>query len=237
MVGLRLLTLGGLTLSTGSETLTGVTTRRRRLALLALLALARDRGVSRDKVVAYFWPESDAEHARHGLNQLLYFQRHHLGDSGLILGKKTLRLNPSLISTDLWEFEDALANGAGETAVRLYAGPFLDGFFLKEAPEFERWAEDQRRRLEKLCGGAIAALARAAAAVGDRHLALSWWRRAAALDRFDAEAARQVVEASLAVGDRAGALRHVHDHATLLRTELGVDPDPQLMRLIDHMAS
>lgn len=235
MERLRLLMFGGLTLRTGSETTTGASTRRHRLALLALLAVARDRGLHRDKILAYFWPESDAQHARHGLNQLLYFQRHHLDDGGLFLGKKTLRLNPAVITTEVWEFEDALDAGDNEAAVRLYAGAFLDGFFLRQAPEFERWVDEHRRRLEKRCAQAFTALARAAAGMGNQHQALSWWRRAAELNPFDSETARHVIETALALGDRAAALRHAHEHADLLRTELSLDPDPAVMQLIDQV--
>jgi DNA-binding SARP family transcriptional activator len=121
--------------------------------------------------------------------------------------------------------------------VRLYAGPFLDGFFLRDAPEFDRWVEDQRRRLQRRCSEAIIRLARGASATGDHVHALAWWRRAVELDPFDTETVRHLVQASLIVGDRASALRHVHQHADLLRTELGLDPDPNLVRLMDQVRS
>lgn len=235
METLRLLTFGGLTLQVDNGTMTGASTRRHRLALLALLAVARNRGLSRDKIQAFLWPESDAAHAGHGLNQLLYFQRRHLYGGGLFLGRKTLRLNPAVITTDVWEFEDALEAGAHESAVRLYNGPFLDGFFLRGAPDFERWVEDQRTRLRRRCAEAITTLAKAAAAEGDPRRALTWWRRAAELDPFDGENVRQLVAASLAVGDRAAALGAAQQYAALLRTELGIGPDPEVMRLIDQV--
>ena len=72
---LRLCTFGGLTLSRGTEDLTGAITQRRRLAILAILAVAGRQGLSRDKLQAYLWPESDADRARHVLNQLIYAQR------------------------------------------------------------------------------------------------------------------------------------------------------------------
>jgi DNA-binding SARP family transcriptional activator len=233
----RLLTFGGLTLQTGSATMTGASTRRHRLAVLALLAVARNRGLSRDKLQAYLWPESDAEHARHGLNQLLYFQRRHLNGGGLYLGRKTLRLNPAVITSDVWEFEDALDAGAYESAIRLYAGPFLDGFFVRGVPDFEQWIEDQRRRFQQRCVEAVTTLARSAAAAGDHCRALVWWRRAAELNPFDAETVRQMVAASLAIGDRATAIGAAHQYADLLRTELGIAPDPEVMRLVDQMRS
>src|SRR6478752_5815519 len=90
---LRLNTFGGLTLTRGTEDLTGAATQRRRLALLVLLAVAGPVGMSRDKLLAYLWPESDVERARHVLNQLLYAQRRQAGSPSLFAGQKTLRLD------------------------------------------------------------------------------------------------------------------------------------------------
>src|SRR4030095_151222 len=129
---LRLCTLGGLTLLVDGTAVTGVMTQRRQLALLALLAVARDTGMSRDKILSYLWPEKDAEGARHILNQQLYAQRR-MANEALFVGRKTLRLTPALFETDLWTFEDALRAGQLEAAVEQYKGAFLDGFFLREA--------------------------------------------------------------------------------------------------------
>jgi serine/threonine-protein kinase len=234
---LRLVTLGGLTIQAGGVAMTGASTRRQRLAMFALLALVRDRGMSRDKLLGYLWPESEARRARHGLDQLLYYQRRYLDGGGLFTGRKTLRLNPTVITVDVWEFEDALDAGALESAVRLYAGPFLDGFFLRGAPEFDRWVEEQRARLRRRCADATVSLARIAAAADDPLRAVGWWRRAVEFDPFDTTVVRHLVEASLAVGDRAGALRHAGHHADLLRTELGIEADPGLERLIERAPS
>ena len=52
--------------------LTGAATQRRKLALLVLLASAGERGVSRERLLTYLWPESDSARARKSLAQLLY---------------------------------------------------------------------------------------------------------------------------------------------------------------------
>jgi DNA-binding SARP family transcriptional activator len=234
---LRLTTLGGLTLGVEDGLVSGAITQRRRLALLALLAVARRRGLSRDKVMAYLWPESDAEHARHALNQQLYLQRKLLAGQELFLGGKTLRLNPQTIRTDVGEFEDALDQGALEAAVAVYAGPFLDGFFLRDAPEFERWADAQRHRLARRLSATHVALASAAAARGDQAGSAEWWRRAAEVDPLDAQIALDVVQALAAAGNAAGALRHAQQHTERLRSELGLAPDPRLARFVDQLRS
>jgi DNA-binding SARP family transcriptional activator len=232
MEQLRLLTFGGLNLQVGGATTTGSVTQRRRLALLALLTVAGDRGLNRDKVQAYLWPESDTERARHGLNQMVYFQRRHLDSGDLFLGKKTLRLNKAVISSDVWDFENALDTGAHEVAVRFYTGAFLDGFFLRDAPGFERWVDEHRRRLADRCAQAFTLLA---AAAGTKHQAVEWWRRAAALNPYSTDTVLRLADAWVAIGDRAAAVRCAQQHADLLRTELGLPPDPKVVSMIEQL--
>jgi len=234
---LRLQTFGGLSLSRGTENLTGAVTQRRRLALLALLAVAGDIGVSRDKLLAYLWPEASAERARHVLNQLLYAQRRQVGDESLFLGRKTLRLNPAAIQTDVAAFERSLDDGALESGVALYRGPFLDGFFLKDAPEFERWSETHRARLARRATDAFAELARRAAGRGDQSGSVEWWRRSLELDPFDTQRTLSLVEALAAAGDRAGALLTARRHEELLQRELGVAPDARFLEAVRRLGS
>jgi DNA-binding SARP family transcriptional activator len=232
---LQLRTFGGLTLSRGEEDLTGAATQRRRLAILALLAVTRQVGLSRDKLVAFLWPESDAERARHVLNQLLYAQRRQFGAEGLFLGRKTLRLNPAVIWTDVAAFEQALDSGAVQEAIALYRGPFLDGFFLKDAPEFEQWAESQRERLARRMSAALATLGQQATIAGDHRMAVNWWRRAGEIDPYDSTAVIALVRSLAALGDRAGALRAARRHEELLQKELGVTPDASFTESIRRL--
>jgi DNA-binding SARP family transcriptional activator len=232
---LQLRTFGGLTLARGSEDLTGAVTQRRRLALLVLLAVAGSTGMSRDKLLAYLWPESDSERARHVLNQLLYAQRRQVGGTtgeDLFLGRKTLRLNPAVIATDVGAFEAALSADDPTRAAEAYAGPFLDGFFVKDAPEFERWVDDQRERFARRAGEAMMAAARRADAAGDARGAMSWWRRAGATDPYDARLALGLLEALMRAGDRPGALREATRYEARLRQELGVAPDAAFQRAV-----
>jgi DNA-binding SARP family transcriptional activator len=232
---LQLRTFGGLALARGEEDLTGAATQRRRLAILALLAVARQAGLSRDKLVAYLWPESDAERARHVLNQLLYAQRRQFGEEGLFLGRKTLRLNPAVIWTDVAGFEQALDGGAIQEGITLYRGPFLDGFFLKDAPEFERWTVSQRERLARRMSSALATLAQRAASAGDHRMAANWWRRAGEIDPYDSTTALALAQSLAATGDRAGALLVARRHEELLQHELGVTPDQSFTEAIRRL--
>ncbi|HEU4523966.1 MAG TPA: winged helix-turn-helix domain-containing protein, partial [Gemmatimonadales bacterium] len=151
---LRLQTLGGLSIQADDRT-SLATIQRRRLALLALLARCGDRAITRDKILGYLWPESEPEKARNVLAQALYALRRDLGAEQLFLGTTELRLNPEVLTSDAAEFEAALGGGQLERAVGLYRGPFLDGFYINEAPEFERWVENQRADLAQAFVGTL----------------------------------------------------------------------------------
>ena len=118
-VMLRLEMFGGLGLTGDDGTL--VVTQRRRLALLALVAVGREHGMSRDKLIAYLWPESPIESARHSLEQLLYGLRRELGES-VFLDGNPLRLNADVVLSDVQTLAQAIERGALEHAASVYRG-------------------------------------------------------------------------------------------------------------------
>src|SRR5881409_1741418 len=122
---LHLKAFGGLSVEVDGSPVTGAAAQRKTLALLALLA-ATKHGISRDKLVAYLWPESDAAHGRNLLRQACYALRRDLHAPDLVLGTTELRLNPAVISSDVRRFEDAMERADNAAAVALYDGSFLD---------------------------------------------------------------------------------------------------------------
>src|SRR5919108_1395815 len=162
-----------------------------------VLALRRE-GMSRDKVVAYLWPESDIHRARNSLKQVLFSIRRNLGHDVLVASGGMLRLNPSSIEVDVWQFEDALARGRDETAVALYRGPFLDGFYASGLAEFQWRVEAERERLARQYGDALRTLARRAEAAGDWAAAVSWYRTLAAAEPLCPANALMLIQAPVA---------------------------------------
>jgi eukaryotic-like serine/threonine-protein kinase len=231
----RIQTLGGLAVFDGSRPLGGNAQQPRRLALLAVLARAGDRGVSRDRLAGLLWGDIEEDRARRNLNQALYAIRQDLGSEEAILGTRDLRLNPELVEVDVVAFEAAGASGALEQAARLYAGPFLGDFHLAGVRDFARWAEDERARLAAEYRGILEAVAAGAARSGDSAGAVLWWRRLAALDPADAGAAQGLMRALAAVGDTPGALRHAEIFAAVRQEELELPPDPEVQALAEKI--
>ncbi len=233
----KLRTFGSLTLLGGPAEEALAVSRRKPLALLALLAGASELGVSRDKIAAFLWPEGEPERARGVLKQTLYSLRQELGEPDLILGSAELRLNPALIDVDLWRFELAVTENRPAEAAALYHGPFLDGFHLNDAPDFERWVDNQRDRLGRRFAAQIEILALEAMGRNDPRAAAEWWLRLTELDPYDARAVSGLLHACLGAGDRPRAIRYAERHMALLRKELEITPDPEIRRLVEHAKS
>jgi TolB-like protein/DNA-binding SARP family transcriptional activator/Tfp pilus assembly protein PilF len=234
----RIRLFGGLRVEAAGVPLAGRAGQKKRVALLALLAGAPGRSLTRDKLVGYLWPESDTEGARHLLASTLYELRRAIAeDVVLAVPGDELRLNAGRIGCDLWEFGEALERNARDRAVALYAGPFLDGFFLSDAPEFERWAESERDRLARHYANALEALVAQAEAVGDTGAVAEWCRRLAAHDLYSSRVALRLMRALAAAGDPAGAIQHARAHERLLHAELGIAPDPQVSALAEELRS
>lgn len=215
----------------------GAAAQRKSLALVALLAVAGRRGLSRDKILAWLWPETPTDKATHRLAQLLYSLRRDLGTEELFLGSTDLRLNPAVVASDLAEFTAALESGDFPRAVAAYGGPFLDGFYLSDAPDFEHWVEEERAGFAQRQSAAVEALARDAAARGDVVAAAGWWRQLSQVEPFNARVAICYVEALCAAGDRPSALRFVRAYETLLRQQFDTEPDPAVVAAVERLRS
>ncbi|HMI42912.1 MAG TPA: BTAD domain-containing putative transcriptional regulator, partial [Gemmatimonadaceae bacterium] len=223
----RLETFGKLALSGGASST--LSHQRRRLALLALLAASGERGLSRDQLLAYLWPESAAGNARHSLEQLLHALRRVLGES-VFSGTNPVSLDSGVVASDVDEFERALTRGALADAVALYHGPFLQGFYLDDAPEFERWTSAERAHLATRYSEALVRLAGDAEAAADHSAAVRWRRLQVEADPISSRSALALMRALVAAGDQTAALQHARVYEELVRQELESEPDPSISK-------
>lgn len=232
---LRLKLFGVPVLEREDEPVTGRAAHRHRLALLALLALAPSTRLSRDKLIALLWPDSGADRGRNLLKVSTYVLRSELGEDVLLSVGDDVCLNTARVAVDALEFEAALAVDDQATAVALYRGPLLDGFFLSGSPDFEQWVDRERDRLAGGYRRALELLAEAAETAGDLARAVDLWKARAAHDPYDSRVALRLMTTLAASGNRAGALQHATVHARLLEAEYAVAPPPEVAAFAERM--
>lgn len=202
-----------------------VLSQPKRIALLSVLAADPGGSVSRDRLVEILWRESDTESGRHALNQALYFLRRSLGKRALLTDEgNRVRISPEHLRSDVHDFRARIAEGDLDGALDLYHGPLLQDFTLPDHPDFERWMDEARSRLDGQARDAALAAAREALARGDPAVACQRAEFACRLAPLEERPLRQLLKALDRAGDRARALASYREFQERLRSELGVEP-------------
>jgi len=232
----RLVLLGpvGLTGSTGP--LLRRALQQRRIALLALVANSPDATISRDRLLGLLWPDRDERTARHLLADSLYVLRQALGEDAIVASAESVRLSGRL-QIDVTEFNKALAEKRWSDALTLYRGDFLDGFYVRNAADFDQWALTERTRLRALATRAASAWARELERAGRLAEAATAAERALALTPLDESSFRDLVKLLIASGNRARAESTARDFSRRLQDELGVSPSAETTQLLRGVRS
>jgi DNA-binding SARP family transcriptional activator len=236
--GTRLITfLGGATILADGTPVRGRATHRHPLALLALLVVNGGKPMTRDKLTALLWPERDTDGARNLLKVNVHELRKELGEGAIRSAGDSLNADGTALKCDVLDFLHALARGDDRVAAELYSGPFLDGLFLKDAVEFERWVDAERTRLGDLYAAALERLADAAERDGDRDTALRWRRAHAVHEPYRPDVARRLIRALAAAGNAEGALQFAASFAERRFADLGIEDDQHLVTEARQLAS
>ena len=186
---------------------------------LALVLLRRDLQ-HRSRLAFKLWPDSNERQARTNLRKLLHDFRQSLPDTGefVEIDNEIVRWIPTGPSdVDVLRFHDAMAAGDLELAGRLYSGDLLPACY-------DDWVLDERARLRAEAYRAFVRLTEEAAGRDDHKATIRHAQRIIDLEPTDEEAVRIQMEAHLALGNRAAALRAYHRCAEILERELEVGP-------------
>jgi len=220
----------------GSDT-QALLARPKLLGLLAFLSVGATRGFQRrDSLIGCFWPELSQERARSAVRQSLYRLRLCLGEEIVVTrGDDEVGVSEAEFWADVTAFEEALAAGELASALKLYRGDLLDGFYVPDAPEFERWLDERRTELRQTASSAAWRLADQEAGLQHTASAGQWSRHARNLAPLDERLLRRVIKLLDRLGDRSGAVREYESFARRLADELELEPSPETKGLIESV--
>ncbi|HKT61390.1 MAG TPA: BTAD domain-containing putative transcriptional regulator, partial [Gemmatimonadales bacterium] len=219
----------------GGREASAVLAQPKRVALLAYLAAAPPYGFHRrDSILALFWPEADRHHARTALRKAIHFLRHELGPEVVARrGDEELGLEDDAVWCDVREFDRRLASGRLSDGLAQYRGDLLPGFFIPDAPDFERWLDGERIRLRARAAEAAWTLAGRLEREGDTDGAARWAQWACGLTRDDERAVRRLIALLGRIGDPAGAIRAYGELDERLRREYDMTPSAETQQVVD----
>ena len=231
MPSARLDLLGGFRLTSGDGRPVDVPAKKNR-ALLGILSLAPHREATRERLTGLLWSDRAEEQARSSLRQALASLRKDLGaldHDPLVLTGDRVALHPDFVSIDVSEFLAASASpdtAELRRAADLYAGPFLDGLDVVDNA-FEDWLREARADLAARAVKTLESLATSLS--GADRVAIA--ERLVALDPLREGSHLGLMQAHLAHGDAALAIRQFETCKLLLKRELGVEPGEALRTL------
>lgn len=205
------------------------------LALLAFLAIQRQREFSNEYLQSIFWPDSEGDKAAQNLRRAIADLRKVL-EQNLHLGcvietrKGHVSLNKGRIITDVEHFLDRTQIGADveelAEAVQLYAGPLLPTLD-------EGWVVGHRMEVEERYGQSVYRLCGLLVEGGKAKQAINVGRAAvvAAPNREDVHIA--LIHAYGAAGMRVEALRQYEELERILDDTWGEIPSPEARRALE----
>jgi DNA-binding SARP family transcriptional activator len=203
---------------------------RKHLGLLVYLARS-PRGRTREHLIGLLWGERPEAAARHSLNEAIRVLRRYLGDGNVDTSAGQVRLAADSVRLDVDRLEELAATGEWESASRLIAGEFLEGFSIAGASEFENWLASERSAVRLRSIEVLSHYADELLRAGQAQEASAVAARAQALDPGSEQALRTAMRSLVLAGDRAGALERYEAFSARLNEEIGTTPDPETQAL------
>ena len=212
-------------------------------ALLCYLAIT-GRPHTRPPLAGLLWGDMPEARARMNLSQALTILRRFFGDH-LSISRQTVafeRSSDTWLDVDIFEAGVRGASGdvnvpALQEAVQVYRGDFLDGLYVRNAPEFEMWVLIQRARLRELALQALRTLAAHHAAQGEAGwaAAIDYTARLLTLEPWQEEAHRDLMRLLALSGRRSAALVQYERCRQMLADELDVEPAAETTALYERI--
>ena len=210
-------------------------------ALLFYLAVTGQMH-ARPALAALLWGDMPEDAARGNLRKALQQLREHLGSSLRIERDAVGLAEDAGCWVDAVEFEELVQAatppgipGRLQRAAALYRGDFLEGFYVRDAPDFEDWWLVERARLREQMLGSLCALADHRAGKGDFEGAIAFARRLLEIEPSREDAHRRLMAWLAISGQRSAALAQYEICRRELAADLAVEPDEETNSLCQRI--
>lgn len=214
---------------------------RKALAVLAYLVV-EGGWQPRQKLLSLLWPDSDEKRGRGALRITLLYLRQALAAAGG--GDVYLHIQPDALGfnfnsdyiLDLDAVETALTASdlpsgrratIPEAVLDAYRGPFLDGFSLPDAPDFDDWITVQRQRFQRRLTLLFDRLTQQQMASRRFDRGIVAAGRWLVHDPLDETGHRRLMQLHALIGNRVAALQAYEAVRERLQADLGINPSAE----------
>lgn len=234
--GFQILLLGDMQVRRNGKPVVGLSYARMR-ALLAYLAVEREREHQREALADLLWAGTNALTARGNLRRTLADLRRALevpsGDALFSSSRDSIRIVAHAY-VDVLDFTTPVQHNE-ERMLGLYRGEFLAGLSLPDCPEFEHWLQIQRESLRRRALALLERLTNHHESQGDYMKALGFALRYCEWEPWDEDACRRVMLLHAFNGQIKAAISQFDACRRLLKEELGVLPSEETRQLAERI--
>ena len=219
--------------------------RRKAICLLAYLVAAGVRQ-SREHLATLLWPDNDNTSALANLRHQLYILRRNIDDSLFSSSGAGIEIGDN-VASDIQEYESCIhavdtcahielaqcdnCRLSISRAISIYQDDFLKGFTSSGSAEFDNWQSSSTESYRRSFIWLLSRLAYIHEQCGETERAIEVASRWQEIDFLDEGAHRALMRLYARAGRRSQALRQYEMCSSILRTEIGTEPDEETWRL------
>ncbi len=218
--------------------------------LLCYLAMNSDKVLNREKLVELFWGNSDSEAAKYNLRYTLWTLRrifkNEKAQDIIINVKNGCKISEAYkIITDVSLLDNLLTNIEKdekyyrnitlEKIHSIYKGEFLEGFYLKNCPEFNDWVFYEREACQRKY---ISLLSGFSIYLKQNNLpekCIDVYEEMIRMNPLQEDLYLNLIRLYIQLGDRNAALTHYEKCCKVLREELNIGPMQELQKVYQQI--
>ncbi len=215
-------------------------------ALICLLVLNADREMSRERISAYLWPDSDEEAARYNLRYNLWTAKKLIppdrnGENFILVTKESCRINKRYrfqcdkLCIDKFNIKAERSLDELIRLKELFKGDFLEGFYLKNCDEFNEVVLFE----QVVCQNKQIEIMKKLTELYERENryeeALQVLHEMMAIEPYNENVAQRILNIYKISGNRAAAINYYKKFESQLRLELNIAPNIDLKLLYRNL--
>jgi pentatricopeptide repeat protein len=187
--------------------------------------------VMRDELSGILWGDKSDAVAKKNLRNALYETKKLLGNDVFVSPRKAIiKVNPDVSFTvDVKQFEEDPGNH-----LEAYQGSFLQGFYIKDAPEYENWYLTERDRLEGIYIDALFQKLKEAVATRNMAHVSRYGKQLIAHNPYDESIYILLLKTYCESGNMRQALELYDEMKKLFREELQSSVPPEIEDMMKH---
>ncbi|CAN7258920.1 tetratricopeptide repeat protein [Phyllobacterium sp. LjRoot231] len=211
---------------------------RKHQVLIARLALANGRPISRSKLAGLLWAEQTEDHARNSLRQGFFSVRRAVeghGPAPFLMDADSAWIERDEIVSDVQILVGAATDQLPFVLDKL-EGEFLEGLKFNDET-LDEWLRIERDRHRTLLIDFLTSVADCVENAGDTQQSLQIARCLLRHDPYHEPSHRVILRNHLERGERGRAIGHYDTMRALLQSDLAVSPDAETLNLMDRIHS